>query len=423
MTVRRIRQVGEQRGGMMGQWPNGAGWNDPAAIPPPGLGNMQRAGVAVTAHTALQVDTVFVALRVLSNLVIKMGNARAYTEELDADNVPYHSFEAEQPPVLTNTWGNLFQFDGTTRTITSMALFGEAFWYDVLEGAGGDAPALEVLHPAFVSWNKKTSSWDYGSGTSKQPLNPAYLTHIPFVTLPGAQRGLNSVEYAGVAYALALAAMEYGQRWFAQGAAPSFILSTDQKLGQEEVDRIAAKFLIEHSGLQSSHLPLVLDSGLEAKKVSSTPDEAQYLGTLSYARTAIGAWFGLPPHLIGAAVGGDSTWGKTVMEQGIQLVDFTLSGYVVRLEEAYGSLLPVMQKAKLNESAIVRSDGLVQAQRILALRTADVLTQDEIRVTELHVKPIGGGANSLGNPLASNAPAPGSAPPSSGATAPVAPAV
>jgi HK97 family phage portal protein len=316
----------------------------------------------------------------------------------------------------------MFQFDGMSRTIVSMGLFGEAFWYTLLRDNSGYPSALEVLHPAFIKvdqagpveaqkYNVEVGSplyW-YGNGVNRKLLPRENVTHIPFLSLPGAARGLNSLEYAGVAYALALAAMEYGQRWFSQGASPSFLLSTDQKLGREEVERIAQKFLVEHSGLQAAHLPLVVDSGLKVQKMSSTPDEAQYLATLEYARSCIAAWFGLPAHLVGGMDDKGGVWGKTVMEQGIQLVDFTLSGYVVRLEEAFSSLLPFGVKAKLNESAIVRSDGLIQAQRILALRTATVATVNDIRVEELKLPPIEGG-DDIAAPLASNT-APGATTP------------
>ena len=88
MTLRRLRQTDEPevRSGTGTSWPNGWGWTDPTAVPPPGMYNMSRAGVPVTAHTSLQVDSVFTALRVLSNAFIKMGNPRAYriaTDEQD----------------------------------------------------------------------------------------------------------------------------------------------------------------------------------------------------------------------------------------------------------------------------------------------------------------------------------------------------
>ncbi len=382
--------------GTMGANPLGYGWSDPAAIPPHGMSQM-RAGVMVNTKTALQVDSVFTALRVISNAVIKMGDARAYTKALDGNNQPYRQWCAVQPAVLSSTWGNLFQFDGQTRTVMSMALFGEAFWYVLSRDYLQRPAALEVLNPAIVEikpdkQNPGQIQYWYGVGSSKIQLVNENVIHIPFLAMPGAQRGLSSVEYAGVAYALALAAMEYGQRWFAQGASPSYLLSTEQKLGQDEVKRIAEKFLIEHSGLQAAHLPLVVDSGLKVEKIQSTPDEAQYLKTLEYARMVIAAWFGLPAHLVGgSAESGTNIWGKTVQEQGLQMEDFTLSGYIVRLNEAYSSLLARGTFAALDESMITRANSADFAKEVLANRTAGVKTPNEIRVNDLKLPPLPGG--------------------------------
>jgi HK97 family phage portal protein len=370
---------------------------------------MQRAGVPVTAHTSLQIDSVFTALRVLSNAIIKMGNPRAYKKQIDKNNVPYRVWLDPEPPVLNNTFGPMWQYDGIARTVISMALFGEAFWY-VLERDNLQYPTtIEVLHPAFmeIKKDKETKSliyW-YGAGTSKVQLDNSNIVDIPFMALPGALRGLNPIQYGGVSFALALAALEFGQRWFAQGASPSFLLSTDQKLGDEEVGRIADKFIVEHSGLQSSHLPLVVDSGLKVEKISSTPDEAQFINTLEYARMCIAAWFGLPSHLVGGTADKGNVWGKTVQEQGIQLVDFTLSGYIVRLEEAYSSLLPRGQFASFNTHAIQQANYTDRAAYITALRTVGVETQNEIRSNELSLGPIEGGDN-INAPL-NSAPAPG----------------
>lgn len=420
MTLQRLREQRgiEQRSGMMSSWPNGWGFNDPSAIPPPGLYNMQRAGVPVTLHTSLQIDSVFTAMRVISNAIIKMGDPQAYTEELTEDNEPYRVRLRQQPKNLTNTFGpHVWQYDGLQRTVWSLGLMGEAFWLTLTRYSAAEARAdgdiglvgkprvIEVLHPAFVEVkvDPRTSGPEYwyGSGVTKKLLPVEDVTWIPFKAFPGAARGLSSIEYAGVSFALAIAAMEYGQRWFAQGASPSFILSTDQKLGTEEVERIARKFLIEHSGLQSSHLPLVLDSGLDAKKISSTPDEAQYLKTLEYARSCVAAWFGLPSHLVGGANDKGNVWGKTVQEQGQQMVDFTLSGYIVPLNEAYSSLQPDGTKALFDESLIQRADAENLAKLIMATRTVGAETQNEVRVNRLHKAPKPGG-DVLDAPLNSN---------------------
>lgn len=408
MTVRRLR---ESRSSNMNSWPNGWGWQDPAAIPPPGLYSMQRAGVPVTPHTSLQVDVVHTALRVISNAIIKMRDPRAFSTALDDQNRPYRQWLPTQPGILTNTFGNMFQYDGRRRTVISLGLFGEAFWLTLTRNYLGYPSALDVLNPLFVTVNADEQTgapiYYYGSGVNRIQLPTEDVTHIPFMAVPGARRGLSSIEYAGVSYALALAALEYGQRWFSQGASPSFLLTSEQKLGKEEVERIAQKFLVEHSGLQAAHLPLVLDGGMKAQKISSTPDEAQYLNTLEYARTCIASWFGLPQHLVGGAADKGGVWGKTVQEQGYQMEDYTFSGYIVPMEEAFGSLLPRGQSAAFDESLITRANSADLAAELSALRNTTLETINEIRVTKLRMPPIAGG-DDINAPLASNV-APGTA--------------
>lgn len=400
MIISRSGAHVEKRSSMLTSWPNGYGLSDPAAIPPPGMGSMMRAGVPVTLHTALQVDAVMTSCRVLSNAIVMLGNARAYTEQLDARNRPFKKYLADQPQILTQTFGpKVMQADGMTRTVFSLAIFGEAFWYTIELDKLQHPTCVEVLNPALVEFKKDLIF--YGAGSSKVPLDPERLTHIPFMALPGAERGLSSIQYGGVNFALALAAMEYGQRWFAQGASPSYILSTEQKLGQDEVRRIAEKFLLEHSGLQASHLPLVVDSGLKVEKVQSSPDEAQYLQTLEYARRVIAAYFGLPAHLVGGMQNSSSVWGGTIEQQSIQMTLFTLSGYIVRINEALSSLCPTEVSAALSDTALRVPDAAALAKLVQMLRLSGVETTNEIRVDYLGKEPIEGG-DQLVQPLNSN---------------------
>ena len=426
MTVNRIRENRtEYRAALNSAVPN-VGWNDPAAIPPHGLFNQRHAGVPVTPKTALQVDTVFTALRVLANGFINMGDARSFTYDYDDDNRPFKVWDKPQPAILSNTFGDMYQFDGMTRTIFSLALFGEAYWAKLLFDNLGYCTTVEVLNPAFIEVradkkdNSKVAYW-YGSGVNKIQIPNANMVHIPFMAMPGANRGLSSIEYAGIAMALALAAMEFGSQWFAQGASPSYILSTDQKLGDEEILRIAQKFQVEHSGLKQAHLPLIADSGLKIEKSGSTPDEAQFIGTLDYTRMVLASYFGLPSHLVGSTADKGNVWGKTVQEQGYQMEDFTYSGYTKRLEEVYsfGSVFtPAGHKVVYNPANMRRGDSAGIAAEIEQERAAGVKTPNDERIERWEMKPLPGGDNLQTGMNTFAAPAPPGEP---GSQAPVGP--
>lgn len=392
-------------------WPSG--WSggsiiDPSAIPPPGYqGRHQRAGVLVSEHTLLQLDVVFTSLRLITNAVLKMGDPRAYKEQTNEDQIPYREYLKTQPEVLSDTFGGrLFQYDGRRRTLMSMALFGEAFWFTLDRDRLAYPSALEVLHPAFMEIKTDKNSnpiYIYGPVNDRKILDPDDVTHIPFMALPQARRALSPVEYAGVSAALAMAAIEFGSTWFSQGAAPSYLLSTDTKLGQTEVERIAERFMVEHSGLPNAHHPLVLDNGMKATKILSAPDEAQYLQTLEYSRNVIASWFGVDELIPNALERQTPPPAHTAQERMQRFVTLTLSGYTMPLEEGYSSLLPKGQKAALDEGRLLTPDPQFQAERIERLRQAQVASPNDIRVRELGWPPSKDPeADQIIQPLASN---------------------
>src|SRR6185437_9529502 len=418
-TSRGNRHLLEERSGLQ-TFASGYNMVDPSAVPPPGaMGHAQRAGVIVTAHSLLQVDVVFTALRIITTAILKMGDPRCFTNSLDKDSLPYKRFVSKQPAILGDTWGGrMMQYDGRRRTIISMGLFGESFWYVLARDSRAYPAALDVLHPAFMEIKSATAQdvmegkarhegdpmYLYGSGVNRKLLDPDDVIHIPFMAMPQARRALSTVEYAGVAGALAMAAYEFGSMWFAQGAAPSFLLSTDQKLGQAEVDRIAQKFAIEHSGLQSAHLPLVLDSGLKADKVVSTPNDSQYLQTLEYARNVIASWFGIPGSLLGNALERQTPMpAGTAEEETERFLQYTLSGYTIPLEEAYASLLPDGQLVAFDDSQLLRPNAQALAELVLNVRQSNTMLIDEIRTRWFGLGPLPDGQGQIAMaPLASN---------------------
>jgi HK97 family phage portal protein len=427
VTVSRLREQRtqepvEERSSIGGSWSNGYNYTDFSAVPPPGLTAMSRAGVLVTPSTLLQLDVVFTSLRLITTAILRTGNLRAYEEKLSSENIPYRKYLKKQPSLLTSTFlganGKVYQYDGRRKTLMSMALFGESFWYILVRSKpAAYASAVEVLHPAFMevkvaspqdvaarrASNVGESMYIYGAANDKKLLDPGDVVHIPFMSMPQARRGLSTTEYAGISAALALAAYEFGSTWFSQGAAPSWLLTTDQKLGQAEVERIADKFLVNNSGLGNAHHPLVLDSGIKPEKALSTPDEAQYLQTLQYARSVVAAWFGTDELIPDALLRQTPAPAHTAQEKMQRFTTLTLSGYTTPLEEVHSDLLPGEVKAAVEEHKLLTPDPQFLAQEIETLRGSQVATPNQIRVRKMGWPPSSDPAgDELVLPLASN---------------------
>lgn len=415
MTLHRLRetrgaQEAETRaGGGVGGWGGPAyGMLDPTAIPPPGMGQTMRAGIPVTAHTSLQVDAVYTAMRVISNSIIKLGDPRAYVTELDTNNIPYRIWSETQPVLLNDTFGPfMFQYDGFRRTVMSLGLFGEAFWHVMSRDNLLLPTSIEVLNPLFMEVKLGPDGPEYfwGTGAKKVKIPTEDVVHIPMMSMPGGLRGLSSIEYGGVMFALALAALEYGERWFSQGASPSFFLSTEQKLGRNELDRLSERFLVEHGGLVNSHLPLILDGGLKAEKIQSPPEEAMYLQTLEYARSVVGQFFGVPtflmPNILERAAPEPA---GVIGERSEVFLQYTLSGYLIPIQEALSSMIPQKFSVAFDTSKFAEPDAKSQAAEILALRNTMTATVNDVRVRKLGLPPLDDPrADDPFLPLASNA--------------------
>lgn len=384
-------------------------------IPPHGWDYQSDAGVALTERSVTQLSPVNRCLSIIARYIVNLGDPLPYTTAYDpTTNLPYTKYIAPIPEVLTNTWGLLpdgrprSQSEGISATVYSLALFNEAIWLTVTRDDLGNPSALTPLHPAFVEIKSDASGfplYSYGApGKGSIPLDPADITHLRLDARPGTLRGVSSLVSASLGYGMLLAALKYGLKFFGQGASPSFLLTTEGTLSQEQTERIMAKLMIEHSGLDMAHLPLILTNGLKAEKIGTTPDEAQFIGTLLHASNDVADYFGVPNVWISSS-GSNTLWGKTAQEVRQTFLDATLSGYVVPLNEAFSSLLPRGQSAMLNTRPLLRGNSADTAKEVQALRTATVLTENEIRMNYYNLPPLPGG-DDLHAPLASNVAAP-----------------
>jgi phage portal protein BeeE len=194
--------------------------------------------------------------------------------------------------------------------------------------------------------------------------------------------------------------------WFSQGGQPGYVLTTDNKLNPDDIDRIFEHILLEHSGLNKAYNPLILDSGVKPSITQMDPEKSQMNETLGYVRQEIAGYFGLPLHLVGAAGDSGNVWGKGIQEINYSMNDFTLSGYRIPFEEAFSSIIPRGQYAKVNERAILRANSLDNSHASLANRQGAVTTPNEERRL-LGLPPLSEpSADSITTPLNSNIPPP-----------------
>jgi hypothetical protein len=405
----------------------GLGWTSDMSltgvVPPHGWSSYNSAGVEVSAATVISIGVVQRCIEVIQNSFFEMGRPEVFTKSYDKDGHWFPSYLMETagnyPSLFQGSpWGiGLFADNapipynfGIGKTITSMALFGEAWWYCTQRDYLGKMQSLEVLHPAFLVIPPQPTPaeraagkvWKitYGSGANATVLDPNGLVNIPKLVMPGDLRAVNPIQSESAMFAIALAALQYSLTWFSQGASPSFMLTTDNKLDPDAVDKIYEKLVIEHSGLKKANLPLVFDSGLKYQSTQMDPNKSQMSQTLAYSREEISGWFGIPGHLVGIPGGSGGNWGRGLQEENYGMLTFTLSGYRNPVDEAFTSIIARGLYATTSPRNLLHVDEAEMATAGMNRRMAAVTTPNEER-RKLQLPPVKNG-DDIETPMNSN---------------------
>lgn len=164
-------------------------------------------------------------------------------------------------------------------------------------------------------------------------LDPADVLHFPGNGFDGV-RSMSVIAYgARNAIGNAIAMDEYSGRFFRDGAHPSIILKSPQRMSTDQQDALRNSFSAKYSGLANAHrLPLVLTEGLDAKEISLSAEDAQLLEARKFQVVDIARAFGVPPHMIGET-SGSSAVGAGYEQQARDFVMHTLRLHLKRLEQ------------------------------------------------------------------------------------------
>lgn len=131
------------------------------------------------------------------------------------------------------------------------------------------------------------------------------------------------------AIGLAIAAEEQGARLFSQGIQSDLVLEADEEI--EDKDQLRDALERRHSGSGKSWLPLLLESGLKAKRIGLTAQESQYIESRNYQLSDIARLFRVPGVMLGLA---DKSNTFAAAEQFFQAyAKHTLGPWTRRIEE------------------------------------------------------------------------------------------
>jgi len=333
------------------------------------------AGVPVNDQTAMSHLTVWACVSLIADSVAMLP---LHTFSENAGGLPE---PVPDPPVIDQPHPEMTRSEWHIRMIWSVLMRGNAYGRILARGRAGIPTIIEPTHPDEVRIERDTTTGEivYVVGRARERVPAADMLHVPGLVIPGSVYGLSPIEYARQTIGTGLAATEYGARFFAEGATPTGVLSTDQKLDVDTALEYQAKWEEAHGHRQRK--VAVLGGGLKYAPIQLSPEASQFLSTMELSRSQIAGMFRVPPHLIGD-VDRSSSWGTGLEIQGQQFTTFTLGPWLRRFEDAWRILLGGSLFARYNTAALLRSRLTERFQAYTMARQGGWLNIDEIRAFE-----------------------------------------
>lgn len=216
------------------------------------------------------------------------------------------------------------------------------------------------------------------------------VLHIPGFGYDGVC-GVSPIRLARQSIGLALAAEKTGARQFGNGNMMSGILQSEQRLDNEQAQRLKERWRQSVQGLANSHDIAVLGSGAKFQPVTMPNSDAQFLESRRFQVSEIARWFGIPPHML-FDVEKSTSWGTGIEQQSIGFVTFTLRQWLVRTEQRVTrEATPPGVYAEYAVEGLLRGDSAARGEFYRTMREIGAFNVDQILALE-NLPPLPDGA-------------------------------
>lgn len=349
-------------------------------------------GKVVNEKTAMQMTAVYSCIRILSEaiaglplFVYQYGSDGSKEKYLD--HPLWRVLHDEPNPEMTS-----FVFRETM--MNHLLLTGNAY-AQIIRNARGEVVALYPLMPDRMNVDRDSQGRLYYRyrrsiddapevGKNKQNdviLAPSDVLHILGLGFDGLV-GYSPITMAKNAVGLAIAAEEYGAKFFANGAAPSGVLEHPGTI--KDPERIRQSWQSTFGGSSNSNKIAVLEEGLKYTPIAISPEQAQFLETRKFQINEIARIFRVPPHMLADL---EKSSFSNIEQQSLEFVKYTLDPWVIRWEQAMNkSLLLESEKhdvfTKFNVDGLLRGDYASRMTGYATARQNGWMSANDIRQLE-----------------------------------------
>jgi len=355
-------------------------------------GRMTTAGVRVNRQSALSLTTVWRCVDLLTSaiaqapkdMIVKIGG-RSFPE---FRNKPRWMTEPE-PIDPTMTINEHF-----AQVATSLLLDGNFFTHVypyVL-----DPQVLTVLDPQRVRVKEDAMGAPYYElldrrGQVSNTVGPMEMLHGTWIRLPGELRGIAPLEALRRGIGGAIAAEDFGARFFGQGASLSFGVEVPGALDVNQKKELSESLRRKYAGPGNSHAIGVLTGGAKfVPGLAPTPEQAQMLGTRHLSVEDLCRPYGIPPVFAGSQEPGAASYASAYVAAGA-LKQYAVVPLAIRIEQPYQRITHVPETVtapdataqfKFNLDGVARGDPKARAEAEEILVRSGQMTPNEGRALE-----------------------------------------
>jgi len=328
-------------------------------------------GEIVTELTAFAHSAVLAAVSILADSIASMPLELTRTRAGRIEKLP-------TPSVLQrpNDKQNMFEF--VHQTMATLALHGCAYIY-APKGKNGLPVEMRNIHPNAIKKvieNGDTGYLDYFVGSEKYSSEDIRAIH--WLILPNQVRGISPLETMRNTIGMGLAMDRFLAQFYGEGATPSSVLETDGAITADQARQIKDSWEESH---YKHRKPAVLQGGLKWRSITTSAADMQMLEHKESIVRDIARVYRIPLHLI-IGSGGDSQTYQNLEAVGSSFYQYTLLGWVRRLETAFSEMLPITQQVRFDATEFLRADLMtrVKAQQLQIL--SGTMTPNEARQIE-----------------------------------------
>jgi HK97 family phage portal protein len=287
--------------------------------------------------------------------------------------------------VHLNTWGN--------------------FYGNIVWNKGSKVEAIWPLRPDRMEVQeidgKRRYIYTLESG-ERRGFDTTEMLHIPGLGFDGII-GYSPIRKNAEAIGLAMAAEEYGARFFQNDARPGVILKHPGELSQPAQDRLRKSWEDMHKGLSNKHRLGILEEGMDFATIGIPPNEAQWIELRKFQLPEICRIYRVPPPIIGDL---ERATFSNVEEMTRYFGNLCILPWLRRVEQHYNnkllkeseqnayyvehnmdSMMRADQKSRYESYATGRQWGWFSANDVLKKENMDAIEDGDIYLTPMNMIP------------------------------------